>query len=51
MDNFVFTRQMDKLGRLVIPIEMRRFFGFTEGDFVKIVPTENGVLLISNKQS
>ena len=50
MKNFVFTRQVDKLGRLVIPIEMRRYFGFEVGDLVQIIPTENGVLLISNKK-
>ena len=50
MNDFVFKRQVDKLGRIVIPIEMRRFFGFEYGDLVKIIPTENGVLLVPNKE-
>ena len=50
MDKYVLAREMDKLGRIVIPADMRRHFGFNAGDKVQIIPTENGVLLISNKQ-
>ena len=51
MENFVFLRKVDALGRLVIPIEMRRYFGFEVGDNVKIIPTKHGVLLIPNNQN
>ena len=50
MEKYILTRELDKLGRIVIPADMRRYFGFHSGDQIQIVPTENGVLLISKKQ-
>ena len=44
MDNKIgILREFDRLGRLVIPKEMRMLFGFEKE--VEIVVTENGVLL------
>lgn len=49
MENYILTREMDQLGRIVIPIDMRRHFGFKAGEPIKIIPTENGILLMSSK--
>ncbi|MBO5439799.1 MAG: AbrB/MazE/SpoVT family DNA-binding domain-containing protein [Clostridia bacterium] len=49
MEKYVITREMDKLGRIVIPADMRKHFGFNIGDKIQIVPAENGILLISEK--
>ncbi len=49
MDKYVEAREMDSLGRIVIPIDMRRHYGFNKGDKIKIIPTENGILLVSSK--
>ena len=45
MDNVGIIKEFDKLGRLVIPKELRERYGLNEG--VEIVATENGVLLRS----
>ena len=45
MDNVGIIKEFDKLGRLVIPKELRDRYGLNEG--VEIVATENGVLLRS----
>lgn len=50
MDIFVIAKQVDSVGRIVIPKEIRKYYGFNEGDFVKIIPNENGILLASNKK-
>jgi bifunctional DNA-binding transcriptional regulator/antitoxin component of YhaV-PrlF toxin-antitoxin module len=44
MEDFVAFKRMDGLGRVVIPKDFRRYFGISENDFVKLVPTENGIL-------
>lgn len=42
-------RNVDKLGRVTIPIELRRFYGFEAGKEVSIIDTDDGVL-ISNPE-
>ena len=39
------VRRVDDLGRVVIPMEMRRQLGWASGTPLDIVPTENGVLV------
>ena len=39
--NFTFTRQIDKLGRIVIPKDIREAFGIGSNDKIKI-SVENG---------
>lgn len=45
MEKIGILKEFDKLGRIVIPKELRMRFGFS--DEVEIVPTEEGVLLKS----
>ena len=42
-------RKVDKLGRITIPIELRKFYGFEVGKEVSIIDTDDGVL-ISNPE-
>ena len=49
MKNFVVKRKLDSLGRIVIPKEMRVYYGFKENDKLEIVPTCDGIL-IKNKE-
>ena len=42
-------RKVDKLGRITIPIELRKFYGFEAGKEVSIIDTDDGVL-ISNPE-
>lgn len=55
MKNFVVKRKLDSLGRIVIPKEMRVYYGFKENDKLEIIPTDNGVLIktkeISNENN
>lgn len=48
MDAFVTFKKIDGLGRVVIPKDFRRFFGISENEYVKIVPTENGILITAS---
>ena len=45
MEDFVAFKRMDGLGRVVIPKDFRRYFCISENDFVKLAPTENGILI------
>ena len=38
-------KQIDKLGRLLIPIDLRKAYGFKEGDIVYLKPQDDGILL------
>ena len=48
MKDFVVTKKFDKLGRVVIPKEMRTHYGFTS--CVQVIPQKDGVLLIPIKK-
>lgn len=39
------VRRVDSLGRLVIPMELRRTFGIKEEDPMEIFTTEDGILI------
>lgn len=49
MKSFVITKKFDNLGRVVIPKDMRKHYGFENNRIVQIVPQENGILIVSNK--
>ena len=38
-------RRVDELGRIVLPKEMRQHFGMKVGDTLKILITDEGILL------
>lgn len=40
-------RQIDELGRLVIPADLRKQYGFRAGDKVLFAASENGILIQS----
>ncbi len=40
-----FERDIDKVGRLVIPIDVRRMYGIADGDTLLIIPQEDGILV------
>lgn len=43
-----YVRKVDELGRFVIPKEVRRSLNILEGDELKIVPDENGIVLVKS---
>ena len=47
MEKFVALKKMDNLGRIVIPKDMRCYFDIAPNGYVKIIPTENGILVTS----
>lgn len=49
MNNFIKKKKMDNLGRVVIPKDMREHYNLYPNELVKVVPTENGILLISER--
>lgn len=40
-----FARDIDKTGRFVIPIDVRRLYGIEDGDTLLIIPQEEGILI------
>ena len=40
-------RQIDELGRLIIPADLRKRYGFKPGDKVWFTSCENGILIHS----
>ena len=44
-DPFFFYRSIDKMGRIVIPRDVRQAMGLTAGDSVTIRITQEGILL------
>ena len=42
---FSMTKRMDNLGRIVIPKELRRYYGFEPDDELVLIPMQKGVLL------
>lgn len=40
-----FARDIDKVGRFVIPIDVRRMYGIEDGDTLLIIPQEDGILI------
>lgn len=43
MDKVGFVKEIDKLGRIVIPMDLRRRYGFE--DRVEVIATKEGVLI------
>jgi len=44
-------RHIDDLGRIVIPVEMRKNFGFEPGEMVEIFVSEDGDLIFRKIQT
>ena len=45
MDNSTFFRKIDELGRIVIPIELRKFLDIKENDSLGISLNNNSILI------
>ncbi len=43
-----FERQIDELGRLVIPVDLRKAYSINPGDKLSIIPQDNGILIVPN---
>ena len=46
-DSIGIVKEIDKLGRIVIPKELRELYGLA--NHVEVVPTENGIILRNPK--
>ena len=42
---FEIKRKIDNLGRIILPIDLRIYYGITQGDTLVILPVRNGILL------
>lgn len=51
MDKSHFIRKIDELGRIVIPIELRKLLDIQERDSLGISLTENGIFIKKEKPS
>ena len=43
---YTVRRKTDKLGRLVIPHDMREMYGILPNEEVTLLPQENGILIL-----
>ena len=48
--DFKVTKEIDKLGRIVIPAFLRKYYGIALGDKLQFVPLENGILIKPEKE-
>ena len=51
MDKSHFIRKIDELGRIVIPIELRKILDIKERDSLGISLTDNGIFIKKEKNS
>ena len=42
-------KKIDKLGRIVIPIDLRKKYGFTEGTKIEILAMDEGIMVRSDE--
>ena len=42
---YKIIKKVDKLGRMVLPKEMRKCYGIELNEGVEIIPTESGILI------
>lgn len=49
MKSFVIVKKFDSLGRVVIPKNVRKHYGFEDNCMVQVIPQENGVLIVLEK--
>ena len=47
--NFAVTKRIDRLGRILIPKELRNFYGLDENDTLRLVATDSGILLVKER--
>ena len=45
MTNFAIKRSIDKLGRVVIPKDIRKYYNINVGDALEIIAADNGILI------
>ena len=45
---FSITKTIDNLGRIVIPKELRNYYGFSENQALRLIPTDAGVLIVKD---
>lgn len=44
---YAVEKKVDSLGRIVLPKSMREYYGIVLGDKIKLVPIENGILIVN----
>ncbi len=48
--NFIATREIDDLGRILLPIDMRKFYGIYPGDVITIKYSESEIVISKSEQ-
>ncbi|MBO7304452.1 MAG: AbrB/MazE/SpoVT family DNA-binding domain-containing protein [Clostridia bacterium] len=43
--NYGITKIIDRLGRVVIPKELRKYYNIAEKEKIELIPTEAGILI------
>ena len=49
--NYSVEKTIDKLGRIVIPKNIREHYGISLEDKIKMIPTEQGILIVKSDAS
>ena len=47
--DFGILKEIDKVGRIVIPIELRKYYGIEQNDMLELIPTQEGILIKKHK--
>ena len=49
--SFSVTKRIDDLGRIVIPKELRKYYGLDVHDEVELIPAASGILIVKKDSS
>lgn len=44
--DFAVNKKMDGLGRVVLPKNLRDYYGITKNDRLKLIPIKEGILIV-----
>ena len=44
-------KMVDKLGRVVLPKNMRDYYGISLNEKIKLIPTDSGILIVKVKSN
>lgn len=47
--NFELKRKIDNLGRIVIPVDLRTYYGITQGETLIVLPVREGIQIAKSE--
>ena len=48
--DFGILKELDNVGRIVIPKELRKYYCIEQNDMLELIPTQEGILIKKHKE-